>query len=118
MDYTYTVLDTDTRSSTLTRRPRHQVGFETTWTPIDALSLTGSAQWVDPYLDIPRDDLTGTLYTMPPSYLVVGVSARYTIIKGLDLTARVTNLLNRQYEPANGFQAPGIEALAGVAVSF
>jgi outer membrane receptor protein involved in Fe transport len=55
---------------------------------------------------------------MPPSYLVVGISARYTIIKGLDLTARVTNLLNRQYEPANGFQAPGIEALAGVAVSF
>jgi vitamin B12 transporter len=34
------------------------------------------------------------------------------------LTARVNNLLDTTYEPANGFEAPGIEALAGVQVTF
>jgi vitamin B12 transporter len=115
LDYTLTILDADTFSTTLTRRPRHVVGLTGEWQPDDATTLAARLQWVDPYLDITRDTF---VYTKPPSYLVVGLSAKRTIAEGIALTARVENLLNRQYEPANGFEAPGIEALAGIALTF
>ncbi len=115
LNYTFTVLDADTFSTTLTRRPRHAATWTTEWRPDDKTTIGSTLQWVDPYLDVTRDTF---VYTKPASYLVVNLSASRVIAKGLELTARVNNLLDRNYEPANGFQAAGIEALAGIAVTF
>ncbi|MFZ2467202.1 MAG: TonB-dependent receptor [Parvibaculum sedimenti] len=115
LNYTLTVLDADTFSTTLTRRPRHTANWTTEWKLDEVTTLGSDIKWVDPYLDITRDTF---VYTKPGSYLVVNLSASRIIAKGIELTARVNNLLDRQYEPANGFQAPGIEALAGIAVTF
>ena len=115
LDYTLTVLDADTFSTTLTRRPRHVVNWSVDWKLDDETTLASNVQWVDPYLDVTRDTF---VYTKPGSYAVVNISGSRKIMPGVELTARVNNLLDRQYEPANGFQAPGIEALAGVALTF
>lgn len=117
VDYTYTLVEADQFSGTLTRRPRHQIGFNATWQIDDATTLAGNLLWVDPYRDVRRDAF-GLVYVSPSAYSNVGISASHRITKDVEITARVTNLLDRQYEPVNGFQAPRIEGLAGIAVTF
>jgi vitamin B12 transporter len=117
VDYTYTVVEADQFSGTLTRRPRHQINVDATWRIDDATNLSSDLLWVDPYRDIRRDAF-GTVYVAPPAYTNLSISASHEIAKGISLTGRVTNALDVQYEPANGFQAPRIEGLAGIVVTF
>jgi len=117
IDYTFTVVNSQTISSTLTRRPRHQLGFSGIWQIDGDTSFSTNVKWIDPYLDIRRDTPVIT-YIKPKSYMVVDIAASRTIWDGVALTARVNNLFDKRYEPAHGFEAQGIEALAGVRVSF
>jgi outer membrane cobalamin receptor len=50
--------------------------------------------------------------------MVVNLAAAHRVTDNVQLTARVNNLLNKTYEPVNGLEAPGVEALAGVSFSF
>ena len=43
---------------------------------------------------------------------------RYAILKALDLTARVQNVLNESYAEVRGFPALGVQALVGLRASF
>ena len=116
VDYTYTLLNTDSFQSAFARRPRHKVGVTANWQPMEGTSLATDIQWIDPYRDIPRDGFG--FYVNPAPYTVVNISGSQKLTDSVTLTARVNNLLDQKYEPAHGFQAPGIEALAGVTVSF
>lgn len=115
IDYTWTIIDSDFTGGVLTRRPRHAIGFTTAWQIDDRTTLSGAVNYIDLYRDIDRE--TGA-YINPGSYTVVRIAGAHKLTEWLELTARVNNLLDRQYEPANGFQAAGIEALAGIAVTF
>ena len=114
IDYTFTVMDPGTQSAA-TRRPRHQINFSTTWQVDDRTQLAGSIDYYQIYRDITWD--AGTIFA-PPSYTVVNIAASHKLTDNLDLTFKVNNLFDRTYEPADGYRAPGIEALAGVAVTF
>ncbi len=117
IDYTFTVVNAQTISSTLTRRPRHQVSFEGIW-QIDAETIFSTdVKWVDPYLDIRRDS-PFIVYIKPESYTVVNIAASRIMWKGVALTARVNNLFDKRYEPIHSFEAQGLEALAGLRISF
>ena len=116
IDYTYTLLKTDSFQAAFSRRPRHQIGLTADWQPMEGTSLATDIQWIDPYRDIPRDGFG--YYLNPTPYTIVNISGSQKLTDNVTLTARVNNLLDQKYEPANGFQAPGIEALAGVTVSF
>lgn len=116
VDYTFTILEADVFASTLARRPRHQIGVTTQWAPWDGTQFSADYQWTDPYRDIPRDGFG--YYLNPAPYSVVNVAASQTLTKSVTLTGRVNNLFDQTYEPVNGFQAPGVEALAGISVSF
>lgn len=116
VDYTFTILEADVFASTLARRPRHQIGVTTQWSPREGTQFSADYQWVDPYRDIPRDGFG--YYLNPAPYSVVNVAASQALTKAVTLTGRVNNLFDQTYEPVNGFQAPGIEALAGISVSF
>ena len=111
------MVDAAQRAGSLTRRPRHQASLEAAWRVSAATSLAGNVQWTDPYLDVQRD-AWGLVYVTPPSYTLVNVSLSHKLTETISLNARVNNLFDRSYEPANGFAAPGIEALAGIAVTF
>jgi vitamin B12 transporter len=52
------------------------------------------------------------------SYTLVNLSANYAVTEQVTTFVRMRNLLDREYEPANGFAAPGFNALAGVRVQF
>jgi len=117
LDYTFTLVNSQIVSSTLTRRPRHQIGFSGIWQMDEDTTFSTNVKWVDPYLDIRRDSPVIT-YIKPKSYAVVDIAASRRIWEGVALTARVNNLFDKRYEPAHGFEAQGIEALAGVRLSF
>lgn len=118
IDYTWMTVDTNTGQvvGALTRRPRHEIGFTASWIPLDGTVFSTNVQWIDPDRDIPRDGFG--FYVYPASYTVVNVAASHQLNGNVQLTAQINNLLNKTYEPANGLEAPGIEALAGVTFSF
>lgn len=116
IDYTWTVVDSDAFTATMSRRPRHKIGLTTSYEPWAGTVFSANAQWIDPYRDVPRDGFG--FYVYPAPYTVVNIAASHKLSDSVKLTAAVNNLLDKQYEPAHGFQAPGVEALAGVTFSF
>ena len=116
IDYTWTIVDADVFTNTMTRRPRHKIGLTTSYEPWEGTVFSANAQWIDPNRDIPRDGFG--FYVYPAPYTVVNVAASHKLSDSVKLTAAVNNLLDKQYEPIHGFEAPGIEALAGVTFSF
>lgn len=116
IDYTWTIVDADVFTNTMTRRPRHKIGLTASYEPWAGTVFSANAQWIDPYRDVPRDGFG--FYVYPAPYTVVNIAASHKLSDSMKLTAAVNNLLDKQYEPAHGFQAPGIEALAGVTFSF
>ncbi len=52
------------------------------------------------------------------SYWLVTLSAGYDLTSGVNVFARVTNLLDEDYEEIFGFQTPGRSAFAGIRVNF
>ncbi|MFV0279423.1 MAG: TonB-dependent receptor plug domain-containing protein [Rhodoblastus sp.] len=100
----------------LLRRPRHKASLQATWKPIDKLSLSASVIRVSSWIDGSRD------FTIPrlraPGYTLVNLAGSYEFAEGVTATARVDNLLNRQYQNPTGFRAPGIGAYAGLRVSY
>lgn len=116
LDYTWTVLEADVFTSTMVRRPRHKVGLTASYEPWDGTVFSTDMQWIDPYRDIPRDGFG--FYVQPAPYTLVNIAASHRLTDSVQLTARVNNLLDKTYEPVHGFEAPGIEVLAGIAVTF
>ena len=116
LDYTLTILKSDQFASTMVRRPRHQIGLTASWEVVPGTVLSTNAEWVDVYRDLPRDAFG--FYVDPGPYTLVNIAGSHRLTDNVKLTARVNNLLDAEYEPANGFMAPGIEALAGVEVTF
>ncbi|MCF8470884.1 MAG: TonB-dependent receptor [Parvibaculum sp.] len=113
LSYTYTVMEPGTTGAT-SRRPRHKINFSATWNIDDLTTLATDVTYVDLYADV---SFAGPIYN-PPSYTTVNIAATRKITDAITLTGKVTNLLDRTYYPADGFEAPGIEALAGIAVTF
>lgn len=116
IDYTFTLIDAPSSATPILRRPRHIINGTLGWDATSKLHLGSTLQWVANYKDVRNGPPYGYL-TMRP-YTVVNISASYQLLSNVELTARINNLLDRHYEIADGFTAPGIEALAGVALSF
>ena len=88
----------------------------------DRLRLGAAVSWVGT-----RDDIRFAPFPEPsrrvvlPSYTTVGLSAGVTVLRerggtpGLDLTGRVENLFDQEYEQAVGFPARGRGLFVGVA---
>lgn len=117
IDYSYTQVNSDTYTTTMTRRPRHKVGVTADWRPMDGTVLSTNVQWIDPHRDISRDGFV-PYYVYAANYTIVNVALSQKLTDNLTFTAGINNLLDQSYEPAHGFEAAGIEALAGLAVTF
>jgi outer membrane cobalamin receptor len=100
----------------LIRRPRHQAAMEVQWSTRRAstfLSLNGRGAMLD--LE-PNIGASGGLYDAP-GYVTVAVGGSFRLAPGVDVTARVTNLFDRDYEEALGFPALGRSAMVGVRIA-
>ena len=101
---------------TLLRRPHHQSTVDLVYRkgPITAfgqLLARGRSLDVEPSLGA-FDGLF-----INPGHSVVNLGGTLTMLNGLDLFARITNLLDRGYEEVFGFSAPGRSAIIGVQVA-
>jgi vitamin B12 transporter len=113
LSYTYTVLNPGTTNAT-SRRPRHKINFSATWNIDSLTTLATDITYVDLYAD---PGFFGGVNN-PAPYTTVDLAATRKITDWITLTGKVTNLLDKEYYPADGFEAAGTEALAGVTFTF
>ncbi len=100
----------------LLRRPRRKASLQATWKPVDKLSLSASVVRVSSWIDGSRDFSIPRLRA--PGYMLVNIAGAYELVEGVTATARVDNLLNKQYQNPTGFRAPGLGAYAGLRVTY
>ncbi len=111
IDYTFTDADvSDDSDRPLLRRPRHKASASLGYTPTPRSSVDLSADYVGKRKDIDR--VSGVVKTVQ-DYTVFNASMTYTVNPSLRLEARVENLLDKHYEPADGFEALGRYIMLG-----
>lgn len=116
LNYTYTDAKDRTSGLALLRRPRHKWNMNA-----DCDVNTNTSVHVDFRIVGKRGD--SDFSTFPAArvtldrYEVVNLAASYRLMPALRLTARVDNLLNKQYEEVLGFGTVGVAGYAGIALS-
>ena len=116
-DASYTFLDAENRvtGTGLVRRPRPRASLGFDWTVVPGVDLAprilyvGSRPDADPLLGTPVED---------PSSVRVDLMARWQAARLLAPYLRVANLLDRGYDEAAGYPAPGRLVAGGLEVKF
>ena len=98
----------------LIRRPAQQGSVELTWTGMRVSAFAfvngrGSMNDIEP-------NFASTVYTNP-GYAVVTIGGSLRIARGVEVTGRVLNLFDKNYEEAFGFPALGRTAMVGLRVA-
>jgi vitamin B12 transporter len=110
LDYSYT-RTRDDAGLELLRRPRHRGRLAFDYRPWPALGLTLETLYVGERQDVDR--VSGARVTAD-DYTLVNVTGSWSWSKSWSLHARIQNLLDREHEPASGFQGPGRGGFLGV----
>ena len=119
-NYTYTETENFQTHRLLPREPRHRVNLRVAWRPIQRLEVFGEGEWVSEQFEL----VANNAYRWNSAYYVLNTGGtyrlfnRFAFIQGVDLWARVNNLTNESYSEVRGFPALGINAVAGLRVSF
>ncbi|HKA37089.1 MAG TPA: TonB-dependent receptor [Thermoanaerobaculia bacterium] len=116
-DATYTYLEAENRvtGADLARRPHHRASLGFDWTVVPGLDVAprvlyvGSRSDADPLSGAPIED---------PSYVRVDLAARWQVRGQVAPYVRVVNLLDRGYDEAAGYPAPGRLFTGGLEVKF
>jgi vitamin B12 transporter len=117
VNYTYTDTENLLTGRPLPREPRHRWNGSLTWEPIPRLSL-----FTQVYAVSSQFETLGEVYNSGHTRIDVGgtwrLLERRGVLKALDLTARIDNILNERYAEVRGFPALGIQALVGLRATF
>ena len=113
LSYTFTVMEPGNTNAT-SRRPRHKLSFSANWAPDERTTVATDVNFVDVYAD---PGFYGGIVN-PTPYTTIDVAVTRKLTDMISVSGKVSNLLDRTYYPADGYEAPGFEALAGVTVSF
>ena len=114
-DHTYVLAENAQTGGELLRRPKHKTSLTGHWRPSEAAGFDLGVLHVGSRLDI--DTVTFANKRME-SYTVVNLAGRYALSETWTFSARIDNLLDRDYEDPDGFQRPGVGAYAGVKARF
>lgn len=109
--YTYTLARDDLTGKELPHRPKQAVSTEVSWKVSGRAELGAQGRFVGARAD--ADPVTFAPVEMP-SYAVFYLNAHYHIAKGLDLFARIDNLLDRWYEEVDGYGTAGRSVFVGM----
>lgn len=111
IDYTFTDADvSDNSDRPLLRRPRNKASADIVYTATRNTTLDLGADYVGERKDVDR---VSAAVIDAPAYTVFNASVTYTVNPALRLEGRINNLLDKNYEPADGFEALGRNFLLG-----
>jgi vitamin B12 transporter len=117
LNYTYTDTENLLTDRPLPREPRHRWNGLLTWEPIPKLSL-----FTEVHVVTNQFETLGNVYNSGHTLIDVGgtwrLLERSGVLRALDLTARIDNILNEGYAEVRGFPALGIQALVGLRATF
>lgn len=117
LNYTYTDSENLATDRPLPREPRHRWNIGVTWEPIARLSL-----FTQVYVQSEQFETFGEVYNSGYTRVDIGgtwrMLERLGWLNKLEMTARISNLLNEGYSEVRGFPALGINALVGLRASF
>ncbi|MGW8309903.1 MAG: TonB-dependent receptor plug domain-containing protein [Thiogranum sp.] len=115
IDYTFTDAEvSDNSDRPLLRRPRKKASADINYTPTDKTGLYLGVDYVGKRKDIDR---TTAAVIDARDYTVFNGALTYQVRPAFRLEARVNNILDANYEPADGFQALGRNYLLGFTAS-
>lgn len=111
VDYTFTNIDvSDDSDRPLLRRPRKKASANVDYNLTDNTSVSLGVDYVGKRKDIDR--VSGAIVDAP-DYTVFNSAATWQVNTDFRLEARVNNLLDAHYEPADGFAALGRNFMLG-----
>jgi vitamin B12 transporter len=117
VNYTYTDTENLLTDRPLPREPRHRWNVALTWEPIPRLSL-----FTEVHVATRQFETLGSVYNSGHTRVDLGgtwrLLERVGVLKALDLTARIQNLLDEGYAEVRGFPSLGIQALMGLRATF
>ncbi len=115
VNYTYTRAISGSDGPALLRRPQNAGSAIVTIKPLPGLIITPQVQYVGRFNDYLYNDsgyLTGTGSSAPGT--IVNLNVSYRLNDKFTLFATGNNILNSNFEAANGLQIPGASLLMGV----
>jgi len=115
LDYTYTRAEDRDTDTDLLRRPKHKADLDLTWRARPDTRLTLGVSTISAQRDV--DYQLGTA-TNAPGYVLVNLSGAHDVNETVTLFARARNLLDRDYEVADGFRGTGLNVLVGFKARF
>ncbi|MBM3518535.1 MAG: TonB-dependent receptor [Alphaproteobacteria bacterium] len=115
LDYTFLRAEDATDGTDLLRRPRHKVDLDLRWQPTPAAALALGLHYIGAHADVSFD--TGGR-VRKGGYTVVDLAGSYALTDDVRVTGRLENLLDRDYEVADGFRGFGRAVLVGLDTRF
>ena len=113
--YTYLRAVNDSTGDRLLRRPKHTLGFDLNWTPIERLTLGMGGYWVADRTDI---DPVSFETIMGDDYFLGRIYGNYTVHENVDLSFRVENAFDEDYDEVAGFPGRGLGVFGGLKLRF
>ena len=101
------------------RRPENVANFGATFTAMqEKLSMLVNLRIVRDFIDAVFDPVSFAVLDVPlDNYKVIDISARYQWLPNVELTGRIENLGDEDYQEINGFETAGQGVYAGINVS-
>lgn len=115
LDYTYLRAQNTGTGTDLLRRPKHKADLDLTWRARADTRLTLGIAAVGAQRDV--DYITGGS-TTTPGHVLVNLSGSHDFSDTVTAFARVRNLLDKEYEVADGFRGTGLNVLVGLKATF
>jgi len=96
------------------RRPRNELGLKASWAiPTTDAVISGNLRYVNGLYDN-ENWKDGAPQARLPDFTVVDLAGSHALTNNVDLTARVTNAFDEDYQEVLGFQARGRAAYVGI----
>ncbi len=116
-NYTFTDSKDLESGRPLPREPRHRWNVALTWEPVRRLSLFGEVHVVSRQFE-PLGEVHNSGHTLVNLGGTYRLFEPRSMLRSVDLTARVQNVLDEAYADIRGFPALGINFLAGLRAAF
>lgn len=115
-NWTYTQPENADTGALLLRRPQNTASADARIAPLPGLLIVPQVQFTGAFQDYLNDNSgfsTGTIGTSGQG-LIVNLAVSYRVTPRASLYVTVTNLFGSRFEPVNGYQIPGTQAIAGL----